>query len=86
MQFPPFAKPPPELATKSQHTITLVYTGASPKAPPGTNSSQIEFDSFAIPEIQPIPTSNGYLTYQPVVLGVILQAITVILTLIFNYV
>ncbi|PVF95386.1 hypothetical protein CPB86DRAFT_682819, partial [Serendipita vermifera] len=50
VQFPPFVRPPPDLATRTRHTITLIYTGASPKAPPGTNVSQLEFDSFSIPE------------------------------------
>lgn len=58
VQFPPFVAHPPDLAT-IDHIITLVYTGPSPRAPAGTNSSEVQFDSFAIPELEPPYIASG---------------------------
>jgi hypothetical protein len=52
-QFPPLAVMPPAWAaantTETQHTISLVYIGASPKTANATNETSVQFDSFAIP-------------------------------------
>lgn len=60
VQFPPFTKPPPDLALKNNHSITLTHIGPSPKAPSGTTSS-VAFDSFSLPEFQELatPTPTG---------------------------
>jgi hypothetical protein len=50
LQFPPFLLTPPGFETHTNHTLTLVYTGPSARAPGGTNSSTVQFDSFAIPD------------------------------------
>lgn len=58
IQFPPFARAPPDQATKNQHSITLVYTGPSPDAA-NRSSSEVRFESFAIPDLQSqVPTSG----------------------------
>jgi len=49
VQFPPFSTTPPGFETHSNHTIKLVYVGTSKFAPAGTNTSNFQFDSFAIP-------------------------------------
>ncbi|KAJ7447548.1 hypothetical protein B0H11DRAFT_2177118 [Mycena galericulata] len=49
-QFPPFHMVPPTLANETEHTITLVYIGASPNAGSETGTQvNIQFDSFALP-------------------------------------
>lgn len=54
VQFPPFIKTPPGYEKRVNHTITLVYIRPSELAPEGTNSSVVEFDSFAIPDLQSV--------------------------------
>ncbi|TFK31303.1 hypothetical protein BDQ12DRAFT_765789, partial [Crucibulum laeve] len=58
-QFPPFIKPPPTLGIQNNHTITLVYSGPSPSAPNQTNSSSIQFASFAIPDFSRTLSSSA---------------------------
>jgi hypothetical protein len=60
VQFPPFIKTPPGYENRMNHTITLAYIRPSELAPEGTNTSVVEFDSFAIPDFQTVlvPTSN----------------------------
>ncbi|KAJ7461411.1 hypothetical protein B0H11DRAFT_1736152 [Mycena galericulata] len=49
-QFPPLRMVPPTLANETEHTITLVYIGASPNAGNETGTkTNIQFDSFALP-------------------------------------
>lgn len=59
VQFPPFISSPPDLGLRNNHSITLIYTGPSPKAPSSTTSSNVQFDSFAIPESKLSATSGG---------------------------
>jgi hypothetical protein len=49
VQFPPFTHAPPDLGSQNHHSITLFYTGPSPNALNGTTTSDVQFDSFAIP-------------------------------------
>ena len=60
VQFTPFIKTPPGYENRINHTITLVYIRPSKLAPEGTNISVVEFDSFAIPDLQSVlvPISN----------------------------
>jgi hypothetical protein len=58
VQFPPFVEAPPDQAATDHHSITLVYTGSSPNAPNGS-SSEIQFESFAIPDFQSPPASSS---------------------------
>jgi len=60
VQFPPFIKTPPGYENRMNHTITLVYIRPSKLAPEGTNTSVVEFDSFAIPDLQSVlaPITN----------------------------
>jgi hypothetical protein len=51
-QFPPVAHPPSDMGARNEHTITLVYTRHSSRAPHGTNSSEVQIDTFAIPIFQ----------------------------------
>lgn len=50
-QFPPFVSTPPGYQSDTNHSLTLVYTGNSKSAPEGTTSS-VQFDSFAIPDLE----------------------------------
>ena len=61
LQFPPFMITPPGFETHSNHTLTLVYIGPSKFARNGTDISTIQFDSFAIPDLQSrfASSSNG---------------------------
>jgi hypothetical protein len=58
VQFPPFIMAPPTLAATDRHSITLTYTGPSPKAPNGS-ASEVQFDSFSIPQFQSPATANS---------------------------
>lgn len=58
-QFPPFAHPPPDMGARNEHSITLVYTGPSSRAPNGTTSSEVQFDTFAIPIFQTMSDSGS---------------------------
>jgi len=60
VQFPPFIKTPSGYENGMNHTITLVYIRPSKLAPEGINTSVVEFDSFAIPDLQSVllPISN----------------------------
>jgi len=58
VQFPPFAITPPGFELHSNHTIKLVYVGPSEFAPAGANTSNFQFDSFAIPILKSA-TSDG---------------------------
>jgi len=58
VQFPPFVITPPEFGSHSDHTIKLVYVGTSKFAPAGANTSNLKFDSFAIPIFESM-TSGG---------------------------
>jgi hypothetical protein len=58
-QFPPFVDPPPDLATRNDHTITLVYMGPSPQASNSSQLSEGRFDSFAIPQFSAVTAVNG---------------------------
>ena len=58
VQFPPLAITPPGFESHSDHTIKLVYIGTSKFAPAGTNTSNFQFDSFAIPIFEST-TSGG---------------------------
>jgi hypothetical protein len=60
VQFPPFHRPPPDLALQNNHSIKLTYTGPSLKAPKnGTTSTNVQFDSFAIPIFSPFSPTDG---------------------------
>jgi hypothetical protein len=49
-QFPPLRMVPPTLANETEHTLKLVYIGASPNAGSETGTEiNIQFDSFALP-------------------------------------
>ncbi|PPQ90179.1 hypothetical protein CVT25_013311 [Psilocybe cyanescens] len=48
VQIPPFGTTPPDFGSRNDHTVSLIYIGASSDAPEGTESN-IQFDSFAIP-------------------------------------
>jgi hypothetical protein len=49
-QFPPLNMVPPTLVNETEHTITLVYIGASPNTGSGNDTEiNIQFDSFALP-------------------------------------
>jgi hypothetical protein len=49
-QFPPLIMVPPTLANETEHTITLVFIGASPNTGNETDTEiNIQFDSFALP-------------------------------------
>lgn len=64
MQYPPVLVPPSDLELQNNHTITLVYIGSSPNAANRTYSN-IQFDSFAIPEFkiqESPPTASGVRT------------------------
>ncbi|PPQ81609.1 hypothetical protein CVT26_002976, partial [Gymnopilus dilepis] len=52
LQYPPFLKPPPTLATQNNHTIQLLYIGPSPNAPSSTTESTGQFGWFEIPTFQ----------------------------------
>jgi len=54
IQFPPFIETPPGYENRVNHTITLVYIGPSELAPNGTNTSIVQFDSFAIPDLHSV--------------------------------
>lgn len=59
-QFPPFISAPRDLASRNNHSITLMYVGSSPNAPNGS-ISEVQFDTFAIPDIpQTAATNSGY--------------------------
>jgi len=58
VQFPPFVITPPGFESHSDHTIKLVYVGTSKFSPAGTNTSNFQFDSFAIPTFEST-TSGG---------------------------
>jgi hypothetical protein len=45
---------PPGYENRLNHTITLVHIGPSELAPEGTNISVVQFDSFAIPNLQSV--------------------------------
>lgn len=67
VQFPPFITTPPGYANRTNHNLTLIYTGVSELAPEGTNTSFVQFDSFAIPDLASVlvPTSNqGFMKLQ----------------------
>ena len=67
VQFPPFITTPPGYANRTNHNLTLIYTGVSQLAPEGTNTSFVQFDSFAIPDLASVlvPTSNqGFMKLQ----------------------
>lgn len=51
--FPPFQVTPPGYSSRDNHTMSLIYIGASPDAPQGIESSA-QLDSYAIP-IEPDP-------------------------------
>ena len=59
IQFPPFIKTPPGYETRTNHILTLVFIGPSQLAPEGTNSSVVEFDSFATPDLQSVLVPIG---------------------------
>lgn len=59
VQFPPFTASPPGLASRNQHSITLMYTGPSPNAPNGTTSASVQFDSFSIPIFKSSSSAAG---------------------------
>jgi hypothetical protein len=59
VQFPPFVHPPPDLATRNNHSITLVYIGPSPQASNSSHLSEVQFDSFAIPQFSESVAVNG---------------------------
>ena len=54
VQFPPFIETPPGYENRAEHNITLVYIRPSELAPEGTNTSVVQFDSFAIPDLQSV--------------------------------
>ncbi|KAF8165646.1 hypothetical protein B0H34DRAFT_247096 [Crassisporium funariophilum] len=52
VQFPPFRKPPPGFALRNDHSITLSFQGPSKNAPKDITSIDVQFGSFAIPQVQ----------------------------------
>ncbi|KAF4622262.1 hypothetical protein D9613_009524 [Agrocybe pediades] len=48
-QYPPFVITPPGYETRQSHSLTLVYSGASPDYT-GTAVPNIQFDGFSVPD------------------------------------
>lgn len=58
-QFPPFVVSPPSLGSQNHHSITLIYMGPSPYALNDTTPSNVQFDSFGIPDFKPTSSKAG---------------------------
>ncbi|KAF8875341.1 hypothetical protein CPB84DRAFT_1752703 [Gymnopilus junonius] len=59
LQYPPFLVPPPGYQSRSSHSMTLVHLGISPSAPEGTNTSTVQFDTYAIPDLETALIANS---------------------------
>jgi len=60
LQFPPFAVTPPGFDTRTNHMVTLIYTGPSIYSSEGSSTSTAQFDSFAIPDLHShLKATNG---------------------------
>ncbi|KAF8652149.1 hypothetical protein AX16_004535 [Volvariella volvacea WC 439] len=86
IQFPPFMEPPPGYGSRNEHSITLFHHGPSTKAPNDTTSSNVVFDSFAIPQFdnsESSMTNSDDMTHSSDRRSAILAAVFILLSVLY---